>query len=869
MPRLYPYGWSGVAVPPLTRFVTLPSPRFPRVPRRRLPIPAFLWSFSALWAFPATAYAQAGDAGGSAAEAARAYLRAALRTLEHPALPPHTGTLVLGAVLLLVLWKIGRSWRRVPGGSPGLASRAPDRRAARIAARRGDHLEAGRLYEEAGDGAAAAAAYERGRAFMEAGRAWEGLNQLGKAARAYERANEFGRAADLCVRLGNFARASSLFQKDGQETRAAEAAARAGDRERAATLFEKCDACERAGDLRLQLGHYARAAELLERALRRLRAAGEEGAESAAVQPLARRCAEAYAKAGRPAKAGALLRGHGLELEAAERYAEAGDWESAFQLFLRQRAFDRAAALCRTLGRERDLSLVEGERAAAEGREAAAARAFEAAGVWWRATDLYQRVGAYAKAAEMASRQGDEERAAEMHAAAGDFRAAAAALTRLGKPAEAAQYYAQAGLLPEAAGALRAAGEFFEAGKLLLQAGAEGEAMALLQQVGSGSSRYLEATILLGDLFFGRDLLGPAREKYERAVALRPIASDFVHPTYQLARIQERQGNLEEALHLYEKVVAEQFEYEDVQARLQVLRDRLAGATHMVPEAETARADGPSARSRYRIVTELGRGGMGIVYRAEDQLLQRPVALKVLSGALREDSKAVEEFLREARIAAALHHPNIVTVYDAGELGDEVYIAMEFVEGRSVEQLLDERGALPVPQAVDILRQACQSLVHAHRQRIVHRDVKPANMMLTEAGVVKLMDFGLAAVVSRATAKVTSVRGTPFYMAPEQILGQSASTLADQYSLGCTLYHMLTGRPPFVEGDVLYHHIHTDPTSPRRLNPTIPLWLDAIVLRTMLKVPEKRFPSVADLLNAVEECLRSVRTGPFLEAGPR
>jgi len=133
--------------------------------------------------------------------------------------------------------------------------------------------------------------------------------------------------------------------------------------------------------------------------------------------------------------------------------------------------------------------------------------------------------------------------------------------------------------------------------------------------------------------------------------------------------------------------------------------------------------------------------------------------------------------------------------------------------------------------------------------------------MITPAGVVKLMDFGLAAVVSGAMAKVTSVRGTPFYMAPEQILGEDISALADQYALGCTLYHVITGRPPFVEGDILYHHLHTSPVSARERNPQVPVWLDAIILKSMMKDRTKRFPSVAVLLQELDRCLGSVRGG--------
>ncbi|HWT83788.1 MAG TPA: serine/threonine-protein kinase, partial [Candidatus Methylomirabilis sp.] len=340
--------------------------------------------------------------------------------------------------------------------------------------------------------------------------------------------------------------------------------------------------------------------------------------------------------------------------------------------------------------------------------------------------------------------------------------------------------------------------------------------------------------------------------------ALKPIAPDFIHPTYQLAVVHERQGDLASALSLFEKVMAEQMTYQDVRERVANLRERLAQSTQSTPGAETTQAMPPPSR-RYRIIQELGRGGMGIVYLAEDTILRRPVAYKVLPDAIREDPKSLGYFLREARIAAALHHQHIVTIYDAGQSADEVYIAMEYVEGRSLQQIVDESSPLPLARGLGIFRQASLGLAHAHRNNIVHRDIKPANMMITPAGVVKLMDFGLAAVVTEAMAKVTSVRGTPYYMAPEQILGEEISALSDQYSLGCTLYHMLTGRPPFMEGDILYHHVHTPPASPRELKPQIPVWLDAIILKTMMKEQAKRFPSVTVLLQELDRCVAGAR----------
>ena len=818
------------------------------------------------------AWAEVGERGRSVLEELWRQLGDAQALVRDP-LVQHYALYVLGVILLLLLVSrvrrlLGEGWGIRGAGAP---SRSENVREAKRAARRGDYVQAGRFYEAAEEWEAAAETYEKGRALGEAANIWERLNQSVKAARLYEQANEPLKAAELYARLGSYTKAAGLYQKGGQDIRAAEAYERSGEAAAAAALYAKHELFDRAGDLLAKLGETARAAELFELGLRRLAVRGlDMRPETArARQDLARRCGELYAKVGQPAKAAAVLREQGLEVDAAEYYCRAGDWETGLDLFLRHRQYDQAIAACESLGAGDRLHFVRGERLAADGEERDAAREFEAGKAWWRAAEMYERSREYAKAAEMYVLHGDDERAAEMHAAAGQPALAAAALERLGKPKDAARFYREAGALQEAGRALQAAGDNFGAGSLLVEAGATDEAIALLQQVGPESERYLDATVMLGDLFVERRLYGPAREKFERATTLRPIAPDFIHPTYQLAVIHEQEGDLKTALSLLEKVMAEQIAYRDVQARVVNLRERMAqtaqatpsaAVTQVLPGAETTQAVTPPIR-RYRAIKELGRGGMGIVYLAEDTILRRPVAYKVLPDAIREDQKALEYFLREARIAASLQHQNIVIIYDAGQSADEVYIAMEFVEGRSLQQILDATSTLSLPRGLGVFRQACLGLGHAHQHNVVHRDIKPANIMITPAGVVKLMDFGLAAVVSGAMAKVTSVRGTPFYMAPEQILGEDISALADQYALGCTLYHVITGRPPFVEGDILYHHLHTSPVSARERNPQVPVWLDAIILKSMMKDRTKRFPSVAVMLQELDRCLGSVRGG--------
>lgn len=768
---------------------------------------------------------------------------------------------------------LGALWRSGAGeGSGQRLSPAGLRRAARRASRRKDHLVAAALYERAQDLPAAAQAYERGQAHREAAGLWDRLGQPGRAARLYESAGQPVRAAELCLKLGNVGRAALLFQRGGDDHRAAECFERAGELERAAGLFERLEAFERAGAIRQRLNQPAAAAELLERHLDRLR-----GRPEAPRQPeVARRAAALYQKAEAHARAARLLAAEGLEAEAGEAYCLAGEWERGLEILQRQGQHERAAALCRTHGQAEWLQTVTAEGLAAAGRELEAAEAFEAAGLWWRAGELFERGGEPLRAAAMYARQGDEERAADLYVAGQEPAEAARALERFGRWSEAARQYQASGDVAAAARMLERAGDLYGAAQMQLQLPAVEEAVLLLQRVGADSPDHYRATVALGDLFLQRGLDGPAREKFERAVSLAGSSQELVHPTYRLGEILEREGRVAEALLRFEKVLAERFDYREVQAKVSALRQRLAETVSLTGGQATTRGItgeiGGGAAPRYRMVRELGRGGMGIVYQAEDTVLERTVAFKVLPDAIRDDPKALDYFLREARIAASLQHPNIVTIFDAGQAAGVVYIAMEFVEGRSVQELLDEVGHPPLSQALEIFRQACRSLAYAHQRQVVHRDVKPGNMMLTRQGVVKLMDFGLAAVVTQATQQVTTIRGTPFYMAPEQIRGENVSSLADQYALGCTLYHLVTGRPPFVEGDILYHHMHSPPAAPRSWNRQIPVWLDAIILRSMAKPPGERFASVGALLGEVESCLNSVRSGPIAEgpaaAGP-
>jgi eukaryotic-like serine/threonine-protein kinase len=255
---------------------------------------------------------------------------------------------------------------------------------------------------------------------------------------------------------------------------------------------------------------------------------------------------------------------------------------------------------------------------------------------------------------------------------------------------------------------------------------------------------------------------------------------------------------------------------------------------------------------RYRLDEVIGRGGMSTVYRGTDLSLDRVVAVKVAMDPLLErDPVYASRFKREARAAAGISNSGIVTVYDAGADGPTRYIVMEYVEGRDLAAILRDERPLEPPRAVRIAEQVAGTLAAAHAAGIVHRDIKPGNIMVTPEGQVKVLDFGIARTTDGLNLTQTaSVLGTAPYMSPEQAMGQPADARSDIYSLGCVLYEMLTGKPPFM-GDlpaaVLHQHVRVAPKSPRALNPNVPPALDALVLQMLAKSPEDRPQTAAEV----------------------
>src|SRR5436309_9203672 len=267
---------------------------------------------------------------------------------------------------------------------------------------------------------------------------------------------------------------------------------------------------------------------------------------------------------------------------------------------------------------------------------------------------------------------------------------------------------------------------------------------------------------------------------------------------------------------------------------------------------------------RYKVVSRLGSGGMADVYLAEDEQLGRKIALKLLHRRFAEDPDFVERFRREAQSAAGLQHPNIVSVYDRGSFDGTYYIAMEYVPGRSLKQVIRQEAPIDPVRAIDITIQILKAARFAHRHGVIHRDLKPHNVILDDQDHVKVTDFGIARAGASDMTETGSIMGTAQYLSPEQAPGHAVSATADLYSVAVVLYELLTGRVPFDAESavtIALKHVSEAPTAPTRINPRIPPELEQVVMWTLNKNPADRPNDADELITALQSARQAILSG--------
>ena len=380
----------------------------------------------------------------------------------------------------------------------------------------------------------------------------------------------------------------------------------------------------------------------------------------------------------------------------------------------------------------------------------------------------------------------------------------------------------------------------------------------------------IETNKMLGLSFQGQGMLDLAFEKFR----LCPLDDNMKDTLYNLALDFERKRQYNKAVAVYEHISAKDPEFKDIKGKIDMLKQAANGAvfggvggkggggdaTMMVAGSSITPTLG-----RYEIKKELGKGAMGIVYLGVDPKINRSVAIKTMRFEEGLEEKAMKElkdrFFREAQAAGNLTHPNIVKIYDAGEEQDIAYIAMELLKGDDLKKWATKDNLLPVPKVLEYVAHAADALAYAHKSGIVHRDIKPANIMLLEDGTIRVADFGIARITEHSKTATGTVLGTPYYMSPEQIAGKKVDGRADLFSLGVTLYEMLTGERPWKGGEsigTLLFQITSDPyPDPMQIRQDLPQGILAVIDKALKKKPEERFQTGTEMA----EALRAVLAG--------
>jgi tetratricopeptide (TPR) repeat protein len=615
---------------------------------------------------------------------------------------------------------------------------------------------------------------------------------------------------------------------------------------------------EKAGDLRMQQGNPQAALELYRRCENRAKLAR---AYLELKQPV--EAAEIYRQLGRHAEAAHYFQTAGRWADAADCLLILGSVREAAELFERAENLQRAAELTKSLGDNENAARLFAR--AGRGAEAATCL-LEARGrrpkVLIAAAEHYQQAGDLRRAAECCAEAGDARRAGELFQRCGAWAEAARCFAREQLWDRAAHAFREAGQLGEARASYERAGDRVQAAQLALELGFAFEAASAFYQIGS-YERALEALQgvepegpdgrgahrLRARIFIEKGLHERAREELDRLAAGDGYRKEDLETLLMLATALERKGDAAGALSALERIQAVDDAFGDVGARVERLQERAWGVSQTL---------GPIDSGRYELRDEIGRGGMGIVHLAWDHELERPVAIKFLPAELGTNPASVRMFRQEARAAAAMNHANIVHVYDVALVGNQPCIVMEYVQGRTVREVMRVRGRrekapLPPRRVAEIARDVCLALGYAHSRNVIHRDIKPGNILIASDGRVKLMDFGISKVLETGAEGLTQAKGTPQYMPPEQILGREIDGRTDLYALGISMFEMATGERPFKGENIVDQQLHSPIPDPTMLDPELPRGLVAIILRACEKGPSERFASASDMADALGE----------------
>ncbi len=672
--------------------------------------------------------------------------------------------------------------------------------------------------------------------------------------------------------LSNPEAAVARLRKERDYEKLAEVLSALGRHKEAAKAHNKAGARKRAAMEWAKAGYPLKAAKLLEKA-RDYRSAAQYYLEK-----------KKYLKAAK-----AFVRGDALP-QAAEAFHLAGKAVESADLYDVYFSDTKAPATERSTAAEacirlledgkntgkipkdklRTITLQAAEIMMASQRPDVAGRLYHQAGEFVQAGEAYLQAGQLETASKCMHQAGETKRASEIG----------------GRYYEARQQWKEAGMAYEGGGNFRKAGdcfwkandplqagknferarEYYGAGMAMVHAHKWEDAVRFLQQLPEDHPHFNSSRGLLGRAFYELKDFAHSAATLENHLLGERVRKDNIDYFWMLALAYEQLGKLDKSQDTLLKIRTVDVGYRDVAQRLSSVQSRISiagsgesvanSATMVTPPTGNQKSPVMSMveqtlKNRYELESELGRGGMGVVYKARDTQLDRPVALKFLGTLVDGSEEFRQRFKREAQAAAQVSHPNILSVYDIGVEQGSSYIAMEYIEGPNLNQYVRKKGALAPREAVNLVGQACAALEAIHQAGIVHRDVKPDNVLIAKGNLVKLMDFGLAKGHGANLTGSNVVMGTPCYMAPEQARGEEATPQSDLYAMGLVLHELLTGKIVFETGNVMERQLTEVPKPPGMVVEGVPDELDAVVMKAIAKKPEDRFASAQEFLNAL------------------
>ncbi|MCJ7754274.1 MAG: serine/threonine protein kinase, partial [Thermoanaerobaculales bacterium] len=753
----------------------------------------------------------------------------------------------------------------------------PQQRLVRTLLARGDLRGAAEMRLKEGDLKGAYSLFQKVRAWNEAAGVALQLGRDGEAAEFLRRAggHNLGEASRIFRRSGNIATAqrcdrdfAEWLTSRGRYDEAVEAWMRAGEPKRAAG----------AAVIALDEGRFSSSHSALPAARRAVEQKGDHRtlARLHEVEGNWHAAAHAWRAAGEHARAAEIFRKAGMMHDAVIAESDAGHHKEAARLRIRQLEKLRdELVLVQTRGTPTEE--VERLKKRIDHEEEALIPHLAELGM---RQEMVQVIGSSGQAEEAVKKlvsRNEEAEAADLAINARLWHAAAPILERLNRWGEASDMYELAGDVEGAARCAERAGEDERALQLYRGLGAVDRTAHCMARLGYLQDALIElhrANLFNDALEVLQNHPGPvpdipqiildlaewAKENrsheaaiacLQRAVVGVALQPNRLGPAVALATEMDATGEHAAALAQVERILAFDFSCESarrLRSRINANRgDRMAQMAGSLGDDES----GGSARialQRFEILTELGRGGMGVVYKARDTRLERDVAIKVLRTTSNEEAARLGQ---EARAAATLNHPGIVTIHDFEAGFDGHFIAMEYVPGEPLDRTLKTNPVRIYNLLLRILQQVADAVAYAHDHHVIHRDLKPGNILLTPNDDVKILDFGIAARLESGDGNIATVCGTPFYMAPEQIRGEAPTPATDVYAFGATAFHLATGRPPFHKGDVIDAHLNTPPPNPMDLAPDLDPDLGRVILICMEKDPLQRFRDARQLCEAL------------------